>query len=92
MEEEVAERIAELLKKTEGEHKRAFREEGGRDPDWPLWYAERLVKPLGKLLGAGFTRSELVYLLVTADKERELMAPGSDRTAYLVRFFIERYL
>jgi hypothetical protein len=47
---------------------------------------------LGNLLNAKFTKSELVYLLVMVEKERGMMAPGSDWARYYANFLIERYL
>lgn len=72
-------------------HHRAFIETDGSDKEWPLWYAEYLHPKLSRLLRARFTKSELVYLLVMADKEQNIDAPGADWKSYYSRFFIERY-
>jgi hypothetical protein len=49
------------------------------------------MKPLGEVLSASFTKSELVYLFVLADKEQMLRAPGADWAGYYARFFAERF-
>ena len=88
----IAEQLEDLFRKTGSEHHKAFIKTNGEDPDWPLWYADYLKEKLEKLLNAKFTKSELVYLLVTAEKERALMAPGADWPRYYANFFIDRYL
>ena len=88
---DIAEKLEELFRKTGGEHHKAFIKTNSEDPEWPLWYADYLLDKLGKLLNAKFTKSELVYLLVMAEKERSLMAPGADWIRYYANFFIERY-
>ncbi|MCZ7544480.1 MAG: hypothetical protein M5R40_13610 [Anaerolineae bacterium] len=40
----------------------------------------------------GFTRSELVYLLVMVAKEQALRAPGANWARYYARFFAARYI
>jgi len=88
---DIAEKLEELLRKTGNEHHKVFIKTNGDDPEWPLWYADYLLDKLGKLLNAKFTKSELVYLFVMAEKERALMAPGADWPRYYANFFIERY-
>lgn len=83
--------IARLLAEAGEAHHAAFADTDGADPDWPIWYAEYLVDRLGTLLGATLTKSELVYLLVTADRERSRRAPGARWPEYFARFFVTRY-
>ena len=47
---------------------------------------------LSKRLRARFSKSELVYLLLAADREREFRAPGADWPGYYAKFFYDRYL
>ncbi len=89
---EISEQLEDLFQKTGNAHHKAFNKTNGEDPEWPLWYADYLHDKLGKLLNANFTKSELVYLLVMVEKERGMMAPGSNWTTYYANFFIERYL
>jgi NAD(P)H-hydrate epimerase len=71
-----AEALAKLLKETAERHHQAFIESDGADPDWALWYAPYLQAHLWDGGGRLPTRSELVYLLVGA--ERAHRASGSD--------------
>jgi hypothetical protein len=89
---DIAEQLEDLFREAGSAHHKAFIKTNGEDPEWPLWYADYLIEKLGNLLNAKFTKSELVYLLVMAEKERALMAPGSDWPRYYANFFIERYL
>lgn len=41
-----AERLAELLREAERAHAAYERELGGRDDDWPSWYARYIVEKL----------------------------------------------
>lgn len=72
-------------------HHEAFIDTDGEDLEWPAWYAEYLIGKLSGLLNAKFSKSELIYLLVWAEKERSLRSPGADWARYYANFFIERY-
>jgi len=39
------------------------------DDEWPIWYAGYLLDKMRKMLNSGFTKSELIYILVSAEKE-----------------------
>ncbi len=80
--------IEELFQKTGSDHHQAFIATDGKDPEWPLWYAEYLVDKLGPLLNTKFTKSELVYLILTAENERAEKAPSSNWPGYYADFFI----
>jgi hypothetical protein len=41
-----AERLAELLREAERAHGEYERELGGRDDDWPAWYARYIIEQL----------------------------------------------
>ena len=84
----IAQELEDLFSKAGNAHHKAFIKTNGEDPDWPLWYADYLHEKLGKLLNANFTKSELVYLLVMVEKERAMMAPGSNWQIYYANFFI----
>lgn len=83
--------LSDLFEEVDKAHQSRF-EARERDPEWPLWYADFLMERLRKRLKADFTKSELVYLLVKADREREFRAPGSYWPTYCAKFFYERYL
>jgi NAD(P)H-hydrate epimerase len=87
----INQQLEDLFRETGKAHHQAYIETDGADPEWPLWYAEYSHGKLGALLGATFTRSDLIYLIVQAAKEQALRAPGANWPRYWVRFFIERY-
>lgn len=82
--------VALLLEAGEAHHQ-AFIDVDGADPDWPLWYAEYLRERLAEFLDARFTKSELVYLLVSLDREAQRAAPGANWQRYYARALLERY-
>jgi len=69
-------RIADLLREAGEAHHEAFIETDGADPEWPIWYAGYLQERLGQQLDRQFTRSELVYLLVLAERDHAAEAPA----------------
>ena len=50
MDKQITAQIVDLLADTGAAHHEAFVASNGEDPEWPIWYAERLQAPLGKLL------------------------------------------
>lgn len=60
--------LADLFMKTGKAHHHAYIETDGADPEWALWYASYLEKPLSDLLGTSFTQSKIVYELVRLDE------------------------
>ncbi|HUC58213.1 MAG TPA: hypothetical protein VMA95_12485 [Streptosporangiaceae bacterium] len=65
------ERIGELLTEVSETHHRVFRIVDGADDDWASWYAWWLISysELPAILGVKPVPSELIYLLVSLDKE-----------------------
>jgi NAD(P)H-hydrate epimerase len=63
-----------LLAETSQRHHQAYIETDGGDPEWPLWYAGYLQAQLWDRAGRLPGHSELIYLLVKAD--RDFTAPG----------------
>ena len=74
--DEVA-RIAALLNEASQTHHTVYRIVNGDDPDWASWYADWLVNlsELPEILGAKPVRSELVWLLVSLDKDYTAASP-----------------
>ncbi len=65
---------------------------GTADPDWSIWYAGRLLEQgIEQHLDAKLLKSDLVYLLVFADKQQNLEAPGGRWERYYADFFLSRY-
>jgi hypothetical protein len=71
-------RIAALLDEASKTHHRVYRIVDGDDPDWASWYADWLVNlsELPQILGIAPIRSELVWLLVSLDREYTRANPG----------------
>ena len=70
MDDAKVQELAALFESIGKAHHKAFEATDGADPEWPSWYAEHLKSRLSELLGASFTKSELVYLIVSAEKEQ----------------------
>src|SRR5207248_1342798 len=89
----VKETIAALLHQTAEDHHVAYKETDGVDPDWSIWYAGHLLEAgLAAMLGATLLKSDLIYLLVLADKQQQLEAPGVAWERYYADFLVGRYL
>ena len=74
-------RIAALLHEAGETHHLVYRIVDGDDPDWASWYADWLLNlsELPQILGTTPVRSELVWPLVTLDKEYTNASPGTPR-------------
>ena len=85
--------LADLLHQTAEDHHVAYKETDGVDPDWSIWYAGHLLE-LGfdRMLDATLLKSDLIYLLVLADKRMQLHAPGAHWERFYVDFFIKNYV
>jgi len=85
--------LADLLHQTAEEHHVAFKASDGVDPDWSIWYADRLLQQgIASLLEATILKSDLIYLLVSADKEMNKSAPGARWERWYADFLLRRYL
>lgn len=56
-----AQELTNLLMETGQAHHEAFIETDGDDPEWPLWYANYLQKPLSDFFDHTFTQSKIVF-------------------------------
>ena len=84
---DTVEQISRLLHEAGETHHRVFRIVDGADDDWASWYADWLINlsELPALLGVKPVRSELVYLLVSLDKQFTAEAPGETWQTYYAR-------
>ena len=88
-----SQRLADLLHQTAEEQHVAFKASDGADPDWSIWYADRLLQQgIESLLEATILKSDLIYLLVSADKEMNKSAPGARWERWYAEFLLQRYL
>jgi hypothetical protein len=87
------EQISSLLRETSEIHHRVFRIVDGADDDWASWYAQWLIdlSELPDLLGAKPVRSELIYLLVSLDKQYTSEAPGEPWETYYARQILRHF-
>jgi hypothetical protein len=89
----IKDKLVALLRQTAEDHHVAFKETDGVDPDWSIWYAGHLLEAgLAEMLGATLLKSDLIYLLVLADKLQQLEAPGAAWERYYADFLVRRYL
>jgi hypothetical protein len=87
----IADQVSGLLHEAGETHHRVFRIVDGADDDWASWYADWLVNlsELPTLLGVKPVRSELVYLLVSLDKEYTAGQPAEPWEAYYARRILD---
>ncbi|HLW37688.1 MAG TPA: hypothetical protein VKR99_04615 [Candidatus Eremiobacteraceae bacterium] len=89
----VRKQLAALLQQTAEDHHVAYKATDGVDPDWSIWYAGRLLEcGIERLLDATLLKSDLIYLLVAADKQINHDAPGARWEQWYAEFFLSRYL
>ena len=91
MNEDTRNRLRDLLMETGRAHHAAFAATNGEDEDWPIWYADRLVEPLGEQLGIHLSRSQLIYCLMDADFEHKAVSPDSPWVDFYVDHLQEHY-
>jgi hypothetical protein len=86
-------RISDLLREAGETHHRVFRIVDGADDDWASWYAKWLINlsELPDLLGVKPVRSELIYLLVTLDKQYTAEAPGEPWEGFYARQILSHF-
>jgi hypothetical protein len=87
---DIAERLASLFREAGSAHHKAFASTNGDDPEWPIWYAEFLQPKLNLLLSVQWTKSEVVYLLLRAEKERSALAQSPTWPEFYARLFIKQ--
>lgn len=82
--------VEALFQEVGKEHHEAFKEGKGTDPEWPLWYAERLHEGLTRQFDSNLTKSRIVYLLMQAEKRRAKKDPKGDWPRFYAKFFAKR--
>jgi hypothetical protein len=87
------EQISGLLHEAGETHHRVFRIVDGADDDWASWYAPWLIdlSELPDLLGVRPVRSELIYLLVSLDKQFTAEAPDEPWETYYARQILRHF-
>jgi hypothetical protein len=87
------ERVSGLLHEAGETHHRVFRIVDGADDDWASWYAQWLIdlSELPALLGGRPVRSELVYMLVSLDKQYTAENPDEPWERYYAREVLRHF-
>jgi hypothetical protein len=86
-------KVAALLHEAAETHHRVYRIVDGTDDDWASWYGDWLVRlsELPQFLGTPVVRSELVYLLVSLDKEYVQRSPAEAWETYYARAIVKHF-
>ena len=66
---EIENQLTTLFTETAKAHHDAFLTSDGKDPEWPLWYADYLQEPISEILQNKFLKSNLIYCMMNADYE-----------------------
>ena len=92
MDERVAD-VSRLLHEAGETHHQVFRITDGADDDWASWYADWLIKlsELPSILATNPVRSELVWLLVSLDKDFAKEAPQEQWPQWYAQRLIEHF-
>jgi hypothetical protein len=90
---DTAAQISELLHEAGETHHRVYRIVDGADDDWASWYSDWLIRlsELPDLLGTTPVHSELVYMLVSLDKEYSEHQPSEPWEQYYAGALIEHF-
>ena len=90
---ETLEQVSGLLHEEGETYHRVYRIVDGADDDWASWYAQWLIdlSELPDLLGARPVRSELIYLLVSLDKQYTAESPGEPWELYYARQILQHF-
>jgi hypothetical protein len=86
-------RIAALLHEAGETHHVVYRIVDGDDPDWASWYAQWLLdlSELPQILRTTPVRSELVWMLVSLDKEYTNTSPDAPWPQWYAERIVERF-
>src|SRR5215471_12832624 len=88
-----AELVSQLLHEASETHHTVFRIVDGADEDWASWYAWWLINwsELPSLLAAKPVRSELIYLLVSLDKQYTADQPRDPWESYYAERILSHF-
>ena len=90
---EQATQTAALLHEAGETHHLVYRIVDGDDPDWASWYADWLINlsELPQILGTTPVRSELVWMLVSLDKEYMTASPDVPWPQWYAERLVEHF-
>jgi NAD(P)H-hydrate epimerase len=81
--------LAALLKEAAEAHHEAYAVSNGIDPEWASWYAPYLQASIGAGLGQALARSEIIYLLIKAERDQVAAGDTSAWPDYYAGVFLE---
>jgi hypothetical protein len=87
------EQVANLLTGAGETHHQVYRIINGADDDWASWYAPWLIElsELPALLGTKPVRSELIWLLVSLDKQYTAEDPDEPWQSYYASRIVDHF-
>jgi hypothetical protein len=85
-----ATQLTEMLEEAGQRHHEAFATANGADPEWPAWYAPYLQQRLWGHVDPLPTRSELIYLLIGAEREHRAASPDTAWAPFYAEFMLRR--
>ena len=87
------EQLSQLLREASETHHRVFRIVDGADDDWASWYAWWLINlsELPTVLDATPVRSELIYLLVSLNKQYTAAQSSEPWESYCARWILNHF-
>jgi len=87
------EQMSQLLREASETHHRVFRIVDGADDDWASWYAWWLINlsELPTVLDVTPIRSELIYLLVSLNKQYTAVQSGEPWESYYARWILNHF-
>jgi glutaredoxin len=88
--DDLIEQLEAIFIEADVAHHAAFAATEGVNPEWALWYADWLAPRLALHLCRALGRGELVYLLITADREQQIQSEELWPEFY-ARFFADRF-
>jgi hypothetical protein len=86
-------KVAALLHEAGETHHLVYRIVDGEDADWASWYADWLIRlsELPHILGTTPVHSELVWMLVTLDKDYSEASPADPWPDWYARHIAEHF-
>lgn len=82
--------LAEILTEAGHKHHHSFISSDGVDPEWPTWYAPFIQAKVWDGFGEVPTQSELIHLLVAADKAHRAAASEEPWPSFYATYLLER--
>lgn len=71
MNEDKARELEQVFAEAGPAHHQAYIATNGDDPEWPIWYADYLKNKVEFIVDRTYTRSEMIYFMVLADRQHK---------------------